>query len=134
MYLVCGEALFDVFSLEAGARSSELALKAIAGGSPFNVAVGLRRLSIDSALFAGISSDFLGARLGVGGSRSRVPVIPSPRTTGGGMELIRIATAGGLNRQGRPRRGVSGVMTCSERAPEACRVMVHAAAESRQRM
>jgi fructokinase len=63
MYLVCGEALFDVFSLEAGARSSELALKAIAGGSPFNVAVGLRRLSIDSALFAGISSDFLGARL-----------------------------------------------------------------------
>ncbi len=63
MYLVCGEALFDVFSLDAGARSSELALKAIAGGSPFNVAVGLRRLATDSALFAGISMDFLGDRL-----------------------------------------------------------------------
>ena len=63
MYLVCGEALFDVFSLEAGARSSQLDLQAIAGGSPFNVAVGLRRLGIDSALFAGMSGDFLGARL-----------------------------------------------------------------------
>jgi fructokinase len=37
--------------------------KAIAGGSPFNVAVGLRRLGIDVALFAGLSSDYLGRRL-----------------------------------------------------------------------
>ncbi|MDH1264812.1 carbohydrate kinase [Pseudomonas sp. GD03944] len=63
MYLVCGEALFDVFIQDDGARSSELAFKAIAGGSPFNVAVGLRRLGVDSALFTGISSDYLGARL-----------------------------------------------------------------------
>ncbi|QLC73020.1 carbohydrate kinase [Pseudomonas sp. LPB0260] len=63
MYLVCGEALFDVFSLDEGARSSQLELQAIAGGSPFNVAVGLRRLAADSALFAGISTDFLGERL-----------------------------------------------------------------------
>ncbi|MDX1367959.1 carbohydrate kinase [Pseudomonas sp.] len=63
MYLVCGEALFDFFSLEPGARSSELAFKALAGGSPFNVAVGLRRLGSDAALFTGISSDYLGARL-----------------------------------------------------------------------
>ncbi|QVM88682.1 carbohydrate kinase [Pseudomonas lalucatii] len=63
MYLVCGETLFDVFSQDAGARSGELGFKAIAGGSPFNVAVGLRRLAADSALFAGISTDFLGARL-----------------------------------------------------------------------
>jgi fructokinase len=63
MYLVCGEALFDFFSLAPGARSSELAFKALAGGSPFNVAVGLRRLGSDSALFTGISSDYLGARL-----------------------------------------------------------------------
>ncbi|MDM8348940.1 carbohydrate kinase [Pseudomonas sp. sp1636] len=63
MYLVCGEALFDVFSLDEGARSSQLELQAIAGGSPFSVAVGLRRLGIDSALFAGISTDFLGERL-----------------------------------------------------------------------
>ncbi|WP_267303220.1 carbohydrate kinase family protein [Pseudomonas sp. BJa3] len=63
MYLVCGEALFDVFSLENSSRSSELGFTAIAGGSPFNVAVGLRRLGVESALFGGLSSDYLGARL-----------------------------------------------------------------------
>jgi fructokinase len=63
MYLVCGEALFDVFSLENNNRSSELGFTAIAGGSPFNVAVGLRRLGVESALFGGLSSDYLGARL-----------------------------------------------------------------------
>ncbi|SFP53343.1 carbohydrate kinase family protein [Pseudomonas borbori] len=63
MYLVCGEALFDFFSLGPGARSSELAFKALAGGSPFNVAVGLRRLGSEAALFTGISGDYLGARL-----------------------------------------------------------------------
>ncbi len=63
MYVVCGEALFDFFTHAAGARSSELEYKAIAGGSPFNVAVGLRRLGVDSALFGGLSSDFLGERL-----------------------------------------------------------------------
>ncbi|MBF2984231.1 carbohydrate kinase, partial [Pseudomonas aeruginosa] len=51
MYLVCGEALFDVFSLESAARSNELGFTAIAGGSPFNVAVGLRRLGVEAALF-----------------------------------------------------------------------------------
>ncbi|MGA4320562.1 carbohydrate kinase family protein [Ectopseudomonas hydrolytica] len=63
MYLVCGEALFDVFIQNDGARSNELAFKAIAGGSPFNVALGLRRLGSDAALFTGISSDSLGQRL-----------------------------------------------------------------------
>lgn len=63
MYLVCGEALFDVFSLENSNRNSELGFTAIAGGSPFNVAVGLRRLGVESALFGGLSSDYLGARL-----------------------------------------------------------------------
>ena len=63
MYLVCGEALFDVFSLENSNHSSELGFTAIAGGSPFNVAVGLRRLGVESALFGGLSSDYLGARL-----------------------------------------------------------------------
>ncbi|MGP0173719.1 carbohydrate kinase family protein [Pseudomonas sp. NCHU5208] len=63
MYLVCGEALFDVFIQNDGGRSNELAFKAIAGGSPFNVALGLRRMGTDSALFTGISSDSLGQRL-----------------------------------------------------------------------
>ncbi|MCU1775993.1 carbohydrate kinase [Pseudomonas sp. 14P_5.3_Bac1] len=64
MYLVCGEALFDFFSEEdASGQASKVNYKAIAGGSPFNVAVGLRRLGIDSALFGGLSNDFLGQRL-----------------------------------------------------------------------
>lgn len=62
MYLVCGEALFDFFC-NPGERNSELNFKALAGGSPFNVAVGLRRLGVESALFGGISSDYLGQRL-----------------------------------------------------------------------
>ncbi|MBV7512424.1 carbohydrate kinase [Pseudomonas sp. PDM25] len=64
MYLVCGEALFDFFSEnDVNAQASKVNYKAIAGGSPFNVAVGLRRLGIDVALFAGLSSDYLGRRL-----------------------------------------------------------------------
>jgi fructokinase len=64
MYLVCGEALFDFFSEnDVSAQASKVNYKAIAGGSPFNVAVGLRRLGIDVALFAGLSSDYLGRRL-----------------------------------------------------------------------
>ncbi|MFL9812985.1 carbohydrate kinase [Stutzerimonas sp. VN223-3] len=63
MYLVCGEALFDVFAAPAGSRSNRLNLEAVAGGSPFNVAVGLARLGTPSALFAGISRDYLGQRL-----------------------------------------------------------------------
>lgn len=64
MYLVCGEALFDFFSEEdASGQASKVNYKAIAGGSPFNVAVGLRRLGIDAGLFGGVSTDFLGRRL-----------------------------------------------------------------------
>ena len=64
MYLVCGEALFDFFSEEdASGQAAKLNYKAIAGGSPFNVAVGLRRLGIEAGLFGGLSSDFLGRRL-----------------------------------------------------------------------
>ncbi|SDH21368.1 fructokinase [Pseudomonas flavescens] len=62
MYLVCGEALFDFFC-NPGERSGELNFQALVGGSPFNVAVGLRRLGVESALFGGISSDYLGQRL-----------------------------------------------------------------------
>jgi len=64
MYLVCGEALFDFFSEnDASGLASKLNFKAIAGGSPFNVAVGLRRLGVDAALLAGLSTDYLGRRL-----------------------------------------------------------------------
>ncbi|NWA43167.1 carbohydrate kinase [Pseudomonas reactans] len=64
MYLVCGEALFDFFSeVDAGGQASKVNYKAIAGGSPFNVAVGLRRLGVEAGLFGGLSTDFLGCRL-----------------------------------------------------------------------
>ncbi|MGF0237907.1 carbohydrate kinase family protein [Rhodococcus sp. IEGM1300] len=64
MYLVCGEALFDFFSEDdVSGLASKVNFKAIAGGSPFNVAVGLRRLGVESGLFAGLSTDYLGRRL-----------------------------------------------------------------------
>lgn len=64
MFLVCGEALFDIFTRpDDGGSVNRLGLDAVAGGSPFNVAIGLRRLGVEAALFAGLSSDYLGRRL-----------------------------------------------------------------------
>jgi len=63
MYLVCGEALFDVFAAPAGTQRNRLHLEAVAGGSPFNVAVGLARLGTPSALFTGMSRDHLDQQL-----------------------------------------------------------------------
>ncbi|MGC1332563.1 carbohydrate kinase family protein [Pseudomonas sp.] len=64
MFLVCGEALFDFFcEPHRYAQASRLGYEAVAGGSPFNVAVGLARLGVPSALLAGVSQDFLGQRL-----------------------------------------------------------------------
>lgn len=64
MFVVCGEALFDVF-LEDGSKPSDTTLhfEARAGGSPFNVAIGLARLNCPVAMLTGLSSDFLGDRL-----------------------------------------------------------------------
>lgn len=61
MFVVCGEALFDVFATQATAFG--LGLDARIGGSPFNVALGLARLGRPVAFFGGVSSDFLGDRL-----------------------------------------------------------------------
>ncbi|UNK58625.1 carbohydrate kinase [Pseudoxanthomonas daejeonensis] len=61
MYLVCGEALFDVFA--QGERGDVLELAARPGGSPFNVAIGLTRLGHRAGLLAGLSTDVLGRRL-----------------------------------------------------------------------
>ena len=60
--LVCGEALLDVFAA-AQDTPTGLQLDARVGGSPFNVALGLARMGRPVALFGGISTDFLGARL-----------------------------------------------------------------------
>jgi len=61
MILVCGEALVDLFILsENGTR---LAAEAVAGGSPFNVAIGLARLGCPAALCTGLSTDRFGRLL-----------------------------------------------------------------------
>jgi len=62
MFLVCGEALFDLF-LESESGPASATYAARAGGSPFNVAIGLARLGNASGLLTGLSTDLLGQRL-----------------------------------------------------------------------
>lgn len=61
MILVCGEALIDLFV--GPPEDAEMPARAIAGGSPFNVAIGLARLGIPSAFLGGISRDRFGTLL-----------------------------------------------------------------------
>lgn len=61
MFLICGEALYDLFG-EAGSGDST-SFDARIGGSPFNVAMGLARLEQEVAFFGGISTDALGEKL-----------------------------------------------------------------------
>ena len=64
MFVVCGEALFDVFTAEVVDQAAfEVPLSARVGGSPLNVAVGLARLGCPVAMLTGLSTDFLGERL-----------------------------------------------------------------------
>lgn len=61
MFVVCGEALMDVFG---GADSAHgVQLDARIGGSPLNVAIGLARLAQPVAFFGAVSTGFLGQRL-----------------------------------------------------------------------
>lgn len=62
MFLVCGEALFDFF-LEAEEGPAAATYSGYAGGSPFNVAIGIKRLGSESGLLTGLSTDMLGQRL-----------------------------------------------------------------------
>lgn len=61
MFVVCGEALFDVFA--TGDTPTGIAMDARVGGSPFNVAVGLARLAQPVCLLSQVSRGFLGERL-----------------------------------------------------------------------
>jgi fructokinase len=61
MFVVCGEALMDVFA--AGDTPTGLMLDARIGGSPLNVAIGLSRLAQPVAFLGGLSTGFLGDRL-----------------------------------------------------------------------
>jgi fructokinase len=59
-FLVCGEALYDLFAAEG---PQGLSFDARIGGSPFNVAVGLARMGQDAGMLTGLSTDNLGRRL-----------------------------------------------------------------------
>ncbi|MGY3546329.1 fructokinase [Bradyrhizobium sp. USDA 4472] len=61
MILVCGEALIDLFV--KAPEATEMSARAVAGGSPFNVAVGLARLGVRTAFLGGISRDRFGVFL-----------------------------------------------------------------------
>lgn len=61
MFLVCGEALMDVFA--AGDTVAGMTLDARVGGSPFNAAIGLARLAQPVSFLAAVSRGFLGERL-----------------------------------------------------------------------
>jgi fructokinase len=61
MILVCGEALIDLF-IGASAPTG-LPAEAIAGGSPFNVAIGIGRLGRPSAFLSTLSDDVFGTFL-----------------------------------------------------------------------
>jgi len=61
MFVVCGEALMDVFA--EGDTPTGTALDARVGGSPFNMAVGLARLGQPVSFFGAVSRGFLGERL-----------------------------------------------------------------------
>jgi fructokinase len=60
--LVCGEALIDLF-VGGPAAGGALPATAAAGGSPFNVAVGLARLGVPAGYLGGLSRDAFGAFL-----------------------------------------------------------------------
>ena len=58
MIVVCGEALIDLF---VGRPSVDgIVAEAVAGGSPFNVALGLARLGSPSAFLSTLSEDAFG--------------------------------------------------------------------------
>jgi fructokinase len=61
MFVVCGEALVDVFA--STAPDVGLSLDGRVGGSPFNVAIGLARLGQPVGYFGTLSRDIFGQRL-----------------------------------------------------------------------
>lgn len=85
MFVVCGEALMDVFA--AGETATGMTLDARVGGSPFNVAMGLARLGQPVCFFASMSRGFLGERLmrtlhEEGVNTSTVSLLDAPTTLG----------------------------------------------------
>ncbi len=77
MFLVCGEAVIDLFQDKA---AGGMAFHGQPAGSPFNVAVGLARLGQKSSLLTGLSRDAFGQRLIEAMEREGVEWRLAPRT------------------------------------------------------
>lgn len=78
MILVCGEALIDLF-VDVGASDDAMSARAVPGGSPMNVAIGLARLGIASGFLGGLSQDAFGTRLAGRLEREGVSLALAPR-------------------------------------------------------
>jgi fructokinase len=108
MFVVCGEALYDIFI--DGYAGTSVGMTARQGGSPFNVAIGLARLGTPSALFTGLSTDPLGRQLRATLEREGVApdycIDKAEATT-----LVMVA----LDAQGVPNYGFYGT-GCADRA------------------
>ncbi|MGL4526837.1 MAG: PfkB family carbohydrate kinase, partial [Aestuariivirga sp.] len=77
--LVCGEALFDVFPDAIATADGAWPMTARAGGSPFNVAIGLARLGRRTCFLGGLSTDAMGEALAARLTREGVDLALSPR-------------------------------------------------------
>lgn len=77
MFLVCGEALMDVFATADTATGT--LLDGRIGGSPLNVASGLARMGQPVAFFGALSTGFLGDRLARALAEEGVSLACAPR-------------------------------------------------------
>jgi fructokinase len=82
MIVACGEALIDLFLYDR--KGTHIKAEAVAGGSPFNVAIGLARLGQRVAFCGGLSTDSFGEFLsGILKAESvdLTYAVPTPRLT-----------------------------------------------------
>jgi fructokinase len=77
MFLICGEAVIDLFST---GNAAELSFCGQPAGSPFNVAIGLARLGCQTSFVTGLSRDAFGERLIAALSKEGVDWKLAPRT------------------------------------------------------
>lgn len=94
MFLVCGEALYDVFYAPPD-REGMVSMQAVIGGSPLNVATGLSRQGMEAGFFAGISTDPLGEGLAEHVAREKIsPAYLRRKRNPTTLSLIGLTAAG----------------------------------------
>ncbi len=93
MIVVCGEALIDLFM--GPIKGQQAAATLVAGGSNFNVAIGLKRLGINSAFYGGLSTDPFGNFLASCLENDGVDLSLSPRVANSSPVMIVATDASG---------------------------------------